>query len=155
MVGCARFKDLSNRFGNWANERDNPFRRLIFLPYCPFGFYGNIAQLRVFVRDSIFLPAKSHLCQQASRWWRSAWTVKPWFFLSTHHILLCLLFYEVTIYGEMSSYQYRLIRFRYAMNVWCYHNTGLYLIFFFDRKRKYCQNIAVFCNCNTLPLTEE
>ena len=93
-------KDFSNRFGSWANEMNNSFRRLIFLPYCPFGLYGNITPFRIFVWDSLSLPAKSHLCQQASRWWISAWTVKPWFFLSTHHILLCLLFYEVTIYGD-------------------------------------------------------
>ena len=54
VAGCARFKNLSYRFGNWANEMDNSFRCLIFFPYCPFGLYGDITPFRLFLRFFIF-----------------------------------------------------------------------------------------------------
>ena len=43
----------------------------------------------------------------------------------------------------MSSYQYRLIRFRYPIDILWYHSTGLYFIFRWNQPLEYCQVIAV------------
>jgi len=44
--------------------------------------------------------------------------------------------------GEMSSYQYQFIRFRYAIDILWYHSTGIGLIFWIFKPVDFCRTIA-------------